>query len=366
MCAWVFFKENNPFLLSVSNWVPPTIHLLPRPTSLGSDQRLPTAAVRKGTRNPLPNHQKPPPLPKKKVKRLNFIQFALKIENKLFEENCFNARVNITFLGVVKALWRCLDKLRRNLGSWVWFFKMMTSTKTGVTIPDGWNVYLVTSDSQIIKEYPRKHTQLRVWKITWIVHSTLQGLKLTVRTWKWMSWNTIVSFWAGLFSGVMLVSGSWKDFLNSVLRQKRILFPQSYTSPELSYTATCSSESIDFHYRDVAAGIVRLYRRKVTFKITWRGPVSVPRKVSYVAYTPCLSQKKEIRFKRFWALPLPCRSGCPSRCSHPKTGSERSWQYHTQNSQLHWNEHRPHSKQRQSTMTVLLRPQKEEDQENQR
>ena len=150
-------------------------------------------------------------------------------------------------------------------------------------------------------------------------------------------WNTIVSFWAGLFSGVMLVSGSWKDFLNSVLRQKRILFPQSYTSPELSYTATCSSESIDFHYRDVAAGIVRLYRRKVTFKITWRGPVSVPRKVSYVAYTPCLSQKKEIRFKRFWALPLPCRSGCPSRCSHPKTGSERSWQYHTQNSQLHWN-----------------------------
>ena len=44
-------------------------------------------------------------------------------------------------------------------------------------------------------------TYLRTWNL-WVVPS----LKLTVRTWKWMV-GILVSFWEGLFSGAMLVSG---------------------------------------------------------------------------------------------------------------------------------------------------------------
>ena len=63
------------------------------------------------------------------------------------------------------------------------------------------------------------------WKIHILTanHMGLPSLKLTFSPMKMDGWNTIVSFWDGLFSGAMLVSG-------------RVIFHQKWELPSLKLT----------------------------------------------------------------------------------------------------------------------------------
>ncbi len=53
------------------------------------------------------------------------------------------------------------------------------------------------------------------WNVTRIFAGWIHSLKLTARPWKWMV-GILVSYWDGLFSGAMLVSGRVYIFLRNI------------------------------------------------------------------------------------------------------------------------------------------------------